>query len=117
MDISIETIYEILIKWANNNTAKTYTDLSSEYQEKTGIWLEPHGSWDKPLGELANILFDAGYPPLTALVVLKGKNEPGNDFWGCAPNVPKRPKNENERLTEWIRMTNDCYSCTWASKL
>ena len=117
MSVSLEVLYDILTKWAGDRTAKTYSELSNEYHTETTMWLEPHGSWDKPLGELANILSNAGMPALTALVVLKGKNEPGADFWGCAPNVPNKPTDEMVKIEEWLRMTNECYSHIWSPNL
>jgi hypothetical protein len=113
MKVSVEIIYEILIKWSQSKTTKTYTELSSEYHAITNEWFEPHGSWDDPLGKLANVLSVASAPPLTSLVILKGQNEPGGDFWGCAPNVPSRPKKTLTRMNEWMRMVNECYSYNW----
>lgn len=117
MKVSVEIIYEILIKWAQSKTTKTYTELSSEYHAITNEWFEPHGSWDNPLGQLANILSVADAPPLTSLVILKDQNEPGGDFWGCAPNVPSRPKKTLTRMTEWMRMVNECYSYNWPIRM
>ncbi|EOB3575184.1 hypothetical protein ACHELY_004424, partial [Vibrio vulnificus] len=117
MKVSLEVVYSILIEWVRKGSAQTYTDLSHEYYDITGEWLEPHGNWDYPLGELANLVCSAGCPPITALVVLKGKNEPGGDFWGCAPNVPARPKDEMARLGEWVRMTNECFAHNWTDSL
>lgn len=101
MKPSIDTVYNILKCWAADKKPRTYTDLSTEYEDKTGEWYEPHGSWDAPLGTLNNLLADAGAPAISALVILKGKNEPGDNFWGCAPNVPSRPNDELTRLSEW----------------
>ncbi|WP_421266666.1 hypothetical protein [Aeromonas veronii] len=117
MKVSLEVVYSILISWAREGSAKTYSDLSHVYHNVTGEWLDPHGSWDRPLGELANIVYSAGGPALTALVVLKGKNEPGGDFWGCAPNVPARPRDEMVRLGEWMRIAKECFAYPWTDTL
>ncbi|WED76331.1 hypothetical protein [Aeromonas allosaccharophila] len=113
MEISIDVIYQILTKWAKKQTLHTYTDLSNEYLSLTNEWHAPHGSWDQPLDKLANIISYAGHPPLTSLVILISKQEPGNDFWGCAPNVPSRPRNPLVRVTEWMKMVHKCYSHNW----
>lgn len=113
MEVSLEVLYTILVKWSNERQARTYSELSHEYHRVTGDWLEPHGSWDHPLGELANLVCSSGAPAITSLVVLKDKNEPGGDFWGCAPNVPSKPRDEMGRITEWVRMTNECFAHTW----
>jgi len=104
---------EILVEWVKAKTPKTYSDLSDAYMEKTGEWHEPHGSWDVPLGQLNNDLADNSAPAISALVVLKGKNEPGGNFWGCAPNVPERPKNEMDRLAKWKEILDDIFAHNW----
>lgn len=117
MEISIDVIYQILTQWAKKQTLQTYTDLSNEYLSLTNEWHAPHGSWDQPLGKLANIISYAGHPPLTSLVILKSEQEPGNDFWGCAQNVPSRPRNQLVRVTEWMKMVHKCYSHNWPATL
>ena len=101
----ISIVYEVSRPLSNDLKAagkgpQPYLALSHAYQERTGDWFEPHGSWDKPLGKLNNRLAVARAPALSALVILKEENEPGGKFWGCAPNVPNRPSNEMDRITE-----------------
>lgn len=117
MKTSIDTVYNILKSWAANQTPRTYTDLSTAYEGETGEWYEPHGSWDAPLGELNNLLANAGAPAISALVILKDKNEPGGNFWGCAPNVPCRPKDELTRLSEWKKILDEVISYDWPSNI
>lgn len=117
MKPSIDTVYKILKSWAINNTPRPYTDLSTEYESETGEWYEPHGSWDAPLGELNNILANTDAPAISALVILKDKNEPGGNFWGCAPNVPSRPKDELTRLSEWKKILDEVISYDWPSSI
>jgi len=106
-------VMEILVEWAKTKTPKTYSDLSDAYMKKTGEWYEPHGSWDVPLGQLNNSLAANGAPAISALVVLKRQNEPGGNFWGCAPNVPERPKNEMDRLVKWKEILDDVFAYDW----
>jgi|APSaa5957512535_1039671.scaffolds.fasta_scaffold28959_1 hypothetical protein len=111
--IDNEIVMAILIGWSKTRTPKTYSDLSNEYMGKTGEWYEPHGSWDVPLGQLNNSLAEQGAPAISALVLLKGKNEPGGNFWGCAPNVPDRPGGEMLRLAKWNEILEAVFSYEW----
>ena len=106
-------VMEILVEWAKAKTPKTYSELSQAYMTKTGEWHEPHGSWDGPLGQLNNSLAENGAPAISALVVLKGKNEPGGNFWGCAPNVPERPIDEMNRLAKWNEILDTVFAYKW----
>ncbi len=117
MSPCIEDVYSILRQWAIKRAPQSYSDLSNAYHALTGDWFEPHGSWDKPLGKLNIRLSEIGAPALSALVILKGANEPGGNFWGCAPNVPKRPNDENTRLSEWSRIVDDVCAYVWPELL
>jgi hypothetical protein len=117
MTQNLDVLYAILCEWAAKGAPHTYTDLSNAYQARTGDWFEPHGSWDRPLGTLNNRLAKVGAPALSALVVLKEENEPGGNFWGCAPNVPPRPRNMADRLTEWNRIVTDVLAYWWPEAL
>ena len=113
MTPNLDDLYFILRNWAAGKGPQTYGDLSHAYQARTGDWFEPHGSWDRPLGELNNRLAAIGAPALSALVILQGANEPGGGFWGCAPNVPRRPSNEIARLEEWNRIVTEVRAYHW----
>ncbi len=113
MTADLDIVYSILRSWAIGGEPLSYTDLSTQYREKTGIWYEPHGSWDSTLGELNEALADAGAPAISALVIVHEKNEPGRGFWGSAANVPQRPKNEAERLTEWLKIIDQVKAFSW----
>jgi hypothetical protein len=52
-------------------------------------------------------------PVISALVILKGANEPGGNFWGCAPNVPPRPKNEFERIAVLNKIWSEVFNYDW----
>ncbi len=113
MEPNIDNLYKVLRKWAVAGKPQTYAQLSHDYHEQTDNWFEPHGSWDIPLGELNIRLASAGAPALSALVMLKTSNEPGEGFWGCASNVPSRPKNDIDRLAEWSRIVKSVITFNW----
>ncbi|MDD4962823.1 MAG: hypothetical protein PHI11_02765 [Gallionella sp.] len=110
-------VYAVLRQWATAGKPQTYKQLSLDYRARTDVWFEPHGSWEAPLGELNNLLASAGAPALSALVVLQEKKEPGDGFWGCASNVPSRPKKDIDRLAEWSRIVAAVIAFQWPSTL
>ena len=114
----IDALYVVLTGWAAAKQVKTYGDLSREYQQSHGTWFEPHGTWDGPLGDINRRLAKKRLPALSALVVLAHENrEPGGGFWGCAPNVPPRPKSDIERLTVWSKIVTAVHAMKWPSAL
>lgn len=92
---------------------QTHSQLSHDYHSLTGVWFEPHGSWDAPLGELNNRLVSINAPALSALVILQATKEPGAGFWGCASNVPSRPRNDIDRLDKWSRIVKEVITYRW----
>ncbi len=117
MKPDLDEVYAILREWAAANRPQTYKDLSLAYQARTGDWFPYHGTWDAPLGEINQRLAAIDAPALSALVILQGKNEPGGGFWGCAPNVPYRPKNEAERTAAWSLILNEVTTYSWPPML
>jgi hypothetical protein len=118
MDPNLDDLYLVLRGWAQKTPADTtYTALSHAYQARTGDWFEPHGSWDGPLGELNDRLHAIGAPALSVLVVLKATGEPGGNFWGCAPNVPPRPKKDIDRVAEFARICKEVLAYPWPAQL
>lgn len=117
MKPNLDDLYAVLCQWAAEGKPQTYGDLSRAYHARTGNWFEPHGSWDRPLGELNHRLYRMGAPALSALVILQGANEPGGNFWGCAPNVPNRPSNDIDRMEEWTRIVSEVCTYRWPEVL
>jgi len=111
-----DDLYAVLIKWASKRRWRPYTQLSHDYQARTGDWFEPHGSWDHPLGDLNRRLAPTGAPPLSALVVVQGTDRPGRGFWGSAPNVPIS-SNELEREAAWGRIVEEVFAYPWPHNL
>lgn len=106
-------LYTVLRQWAVAKNRQTYMQLSHDYHKQTGVWFEPHGNWDTPLGDLNNLLASVGAPALSALVVLQETKEPGDGFWGCASNAPSRPKNDIDRLAVWSLIVKDVIAFNW----
>jgi hypothetical protein len=117
MKPNLDELYVMLCQWAAAGRPQTYQQLSHDYHARTGDWIEYHGGWGAPLGELNNRLAEIGAPAISALVILQGQNEPGGRFWGCAPNVPPRPKRDVERLAEWNRILTEVLSYSWPNAL
>ena len=53
MSINITTVFNILKQQVKNGKANvlTYSELSQAYYDCTGVYHEPHGSWDAALGK------------------------------------------------------------------
>lgn len=114
---SLDELYDILRIWSVAQKYRTYSELSRAYQQATGDWFDPHGSWDAPLGQLNVRLSSIGAPALSALVVLKDSGEPGGNFWASAPNVPTRPARDIDRVAEWSRIVKDVFCYSWPARL
>ena len=117
MKPDIGVIYVVLRQWAATGKPQTYSQLAHDYHAQTGEWFEPHGSWDSPLGELNIHLASVGFLALSALVILQETKEPGYAFWGCALNVPPRPRNDIDRVIEWSRIVKEVIGFNWPLRL
>ena len=110
-------VYKILAAWAKQKQVKTYKDLSHAYALETGVGFEAHGTWDDPLGAINNIVVRWGAPAISSLVVLQSTFEPGGGFWGCAANVPARPKADEERLKVLTEIQKAVHAYAWPATL
>lgn len=117
MKPDLDDLYAVLLAWVAAGEPRSYARLSRDYQDRTGDWFEPHGSWDAPLGALNNRLARVHAPALSALVILQGQNEPGAGFWASAPNVPQCPPTEAARLAEWNRILTEVFEFPWPRHL
>lgn len=119
--MNYEAIYAILAEVARNQGQLTYTDLSRRYYGATGDWLEPHGSWDVPLGQLNQMLHDVKWPALSAVVVLQaqggGCGEVGGGFWESSPNVPARPANNWNRIELYVEILAEVHATPWPATI
>jgi hypothetical protein len=81
--------WQILIGMARNRQTITYEELSRLMYNK-----KAPGVLDKILGHIAYYCQDNGLPPLTAIVVGKGRGTPGEDI----PVDPATFDRERERV-------------------
>jgi hypothetical protein len=125
MPIDIATLYDILRDVAvRRQQPFHYSDLSNEYQRRTGEWHEPHGTWDEPLGQINLLAYrhNPRLPPLSAVVTLKpevpgDQSEPGGLFWGSSPGVPAKPRNRDDRLLRWADILREVHEANWPPTL
>lgn len=112
-----QAVYEVLVSWAKAGEAGTYERLSYDYERVKGVRFHWFGTWDDPLGAINNIVARWKAPPISALVVLKGSNEPGRGFWACADNVPKRPRSTMKRIEVTIELQHAVHAYDWPATL
>jgi hypothetical protein len=120
--VDFDALYAILAVVARTpNGLITYGQLSQQYLAATGVDLPPHGSWDAPLGQLNTMLHAAGWPPLSAVVVLQtrdgGFGEPGGGFWESSPNIPPRPADPDVRTALWGQLLQQVYDAPWPATM
>ena len=115
--MNLDILYQILAVVATNRSQITYSKLSQLYSDRTQEWHEPHGSWDEPLGELNRTLHETGWPPLSAVVVLKESGEPGGLFWGSSPNVPERSVDGIERIAAYSQILGTVHDSAWPEEI
>lgn len=111
---NMEIVYAILTSW---NGPRTYTELSGDYCRRTGIWFQPHSSWDGVLCSLDQMLASAGFPALSARVVLKLTQEPGDGFWGSTPSIPQRPRSYVDRVKVLADLWQEIREVDWPPTL
>ena len=112
-------VYEILVSWAKAKPGKAgfYSTLSDEYERVKGERFSAHQTWDDPLGAINNIVARWGAPAISVLVITQKLNEPGGGFWGCADNVPARPKSTMQRVEVLTEIRNAVFAYDWPATL
>ena len=115
--MDFQALYAILAAVARRRGQITYTELSEAYGGATGDWIEPHGGWDDPLGDLNQRLTAAGRPAMSAVVVLNDTREPGGGFWESCASVPRRPSNNLNRIAEYGRILGGVHDADWPETL
>lgn len=112
--IDFDVLYSTLIAVAARGGQISYGDLSREYYRMTNIWVDPHLEWNDPLGQLNQRLHEAGFPALSAVVIVNDDDrQPGSGFWGSCPSVPPRPHRLIDRINEYARLLGDVHVRKW----
>jgi len=52
VEVDLNHLYAVLRSWATNKGQQTYSELSKQYEARTGMRFTPHGTWDRPLGDV-----------------------------------------------------------------
>ncbi len=112
-----DILYEILRQVASQRRQIAYSDLATEYNRRMGTNFGAHGVWDDPLGDLNRRLEAGGHPPLSAVVVFKGRPEPGGGFWGSCSRTSPRPNRPTERLEAYARILGEVHAHRWPATL
>jgi hypothetical protein len=112
-----QVTYQILRETARDRTTRTYGELSQLYRDRTGVWFEPHGSWDQMLDNINKRLESVDLPPLSAVIVNQDTQEPGGGFWGCCARTQNPPRLAEDRRLEHIVILHDVYAASWPSRL
>ncbi len=115
--IDLDAVYTILTAVARRRTQLSYEDLSDRYCVLTKQWHDPLATWREPLAELSQILHRAGWPALSAVVVLKTTSEPGRGFWGSSPNVPQQPSSSFLRTVQYGQLLEQIYRAPWPRRI
>ncbi len=87
-----------------------YGDLSNQYAQATGDYIDPHMGWSEPLLEVLKWCRKNKLPPLSALVVNED-GMPGSGFWG-QEGLPPKPS-----LTDWVTMCRNIYVANWPATM
>lgn len=109
--------YDLLRNIVRDGTTRTYGELSQAYRNQTGVWFEPHGSWDAVLDRLNKRLEAADLPPLSAVIVNQETQEPGGGFWGCCARTRNPPRRAEDRRLEHIMILREVYDAEWPRTL
>lgn len=118
--VNLEVLYAIHVEVARAKRLQSYMELTAEYQRREHVCVNRR-SWGPHLKALNEVLAEAGKPPLSALTTYSpgggAWGPPGNEFWGCAPNVPAHPGTALEADLAWVRLTQECHQEQWPNTL
>jgi len=109
-------LYLLLVNIASKHDRISYGDVSKKLADhpdhRTGL--------SAPLDELNIVCKKANLPPISALVVQKGKNGqlglPGIGFWRCSAVAPT-PEGELKRLEKYTKYIEEIYNTKWPTSL
>jgi hypothetical protein len=126
MEVDLNILYRLLRAVAVRKDLIVYTQLSEQYEQETGDWVDPHLGWRFPLANIAyrcaGLCRPKHQPILPAIVInnpegpseLRGR--PGLGFWGLrsAAGVVLTPDRPSEDA--WVAMCGAVYRQEWPAE-
>ncbi len=123
MGVDLLILNRLLRAVAVQSRLIVYTELSEQYEQETGTWIDPHLGWRFPMAEIAkhcaSLCRPRHQPILSALVInnpegqLELPGRPGMGFWGLQTDsgqqlTPAEPSEE-----AWIGMVAAVHRQVW----
>lgn len=127
MEVDLHTLYRLLRAVATRSDLIVFTQLSEQYEQQTGDWVDPHLGWRFPLVTIARRctgLCRLQHRPILSAIVINNPEgpsdlpgRPGLGFWGLrtgdgATLTPDRPSED-----AWVAMCGAVYRQEWPAEL
>jgi hypothetical protein len=109
--INLDVVYRILRRAAKAKEILAYFELSDEYQAATQVYIHYRG-WGPSLGDVSRRCTNAGFPPVSTIVVVNKTGLPGYNYWG---HVAGAPRTYNRKA--WERIRDSVWRTSWPVKL
>ena len=108
--VDMVKLYEIVKRIAVSRDVITYEDLSQAYKVETGgdVHRRQWGVW---LGLLSGRCTDAGFPPISTVVVSATDSMPGDGYWGIPGSPPYKDYNA------WKAVCDQVHKADWPPAL
>jgi hypothetical protein len=100
--VDMVKLYEIVKRIAVSHDVITYEDLSQAYKVETGddVHRRQWGPW---LGLLSGRCTDAGFPPISTVVVSATDHMPGDGYWGIPGAPPHKDYNAWKAVCDQVQ--------------
>lgn len=100
----------------------SYTELSQQYYQETGVWIEPHDGWDTALADIDRRcvgLFEGDFRPVLSVLVVHqgGDRRPGAGFWGIRLPDGREVTPDHASEEDWVAMCTAVYAHNWPPEL
>jgi hypothetical protein len=120
VDVDLHVLYRLLRAVAAAGGMITYGDLSGQYEQQTGDWIDPHRGWGLPLAEIDRRcvgLCQGDHRPIISAIVVSQEGMPGGGFWGIqgGDGVPVKPAVPDDEA--WVRMVEAVHEQGWPEVL
>lgn len=108
--MNLQAVYDILRKIIQTKDTITYQDLSYAYLVNTGMRVDKR-DWSSPLFEVSGRCTQAGFPPISTVVVRGDDGMPGDGYWG----IPGAPPYKDYNM--WKKVCSGVYATKWPAVL